>query len=139
MCGPGQIAVWLAKARKVRRGREPEPEIMVEVLMATAAELTCPQCGNPGLTATPADENADDWPEAKVCESCSKPIPPDRLAAVPGATLCVACQEDEELGHTKAEIGYCPRCGAPMELRLGKSGGLTRYVPTCMGNPPCRR
>lgn len=31
-----------------------------------------------------------------VCMRCEQPIPPERLDAVPYATLCVACKRDEE-------------------------------------------
>lgn len=31
-----------------------------------------------------------------ACESCGKPIPLKRLERMPGATLCVACKEQEE-------------------------------------------
>lgn len=70
-CGREAIGGWLRKARKVRPGREPEEEILRELLRAAA---------------------------------------PD----------------------------YCPRCGGPMELRLSRSGGITRYVLVCAANPPCR-
>lgn len=32
-----------------------------------------------------------------VCESCLKPIPVPRLLAMPQASLCVACQQQEDL------------------------------------------
>jgi DnaK suppressor protein len=31
-----------------------------------------------------------------ICESCGKPIPPERLEAYPQATRCVACKQAEE-------------------------------------------
>ena len=31
-----------------------------------------------------------------TCESCGKPISPERLKARPEATLCIACQADQE-------------------------------------------
>lgn len=34
--------------------------------------------------------------EYGVCEDCGEPIPEPRLRAVPYATLCVECAEDEE-------------------------------------------
>jgi RNA polymerase-binding protein DksA len=37
-----------------------------------------------------------------ICESCGKPIPLKRLERMPGATLCVACKEQEE----KAQGSY---------------------------------
>jgi DnaK suppressor protein len=32
------------------------------------------------------------------CEECEKPINPDRLEALPWATMCIKCQELEERG-----------------------------------------
>jgi RNA polymerase-binding protein DksA len=34
-----------------------------------------------------------------VCESCGQPIDPERLRARPEATLCIACQRQQEGGH----------------------------------------
>jgi RNA polymerase-binding transcription factor len=31
-----------------------------------------------------------------VCESCSQPIPPERLQLIPGTTTCVACKQKAE-------------------------------------------
>ena len=138
VCGPAEIAAWLRKARKLRAGGEPEWEIMVEVFLATAAQLACPKCGKAGLAAVPAADDDAGWPEAAVCSACAKPISKERSEAVPGTTLCAACQRKEELGLTKTAAEYCPRCGAPMELRLSKSAGVTRYVLRCTANPPCR-
>jgi RNA polymerase-binding transcription factor DksA len=33
-----------------------------------------------------------------TCTRCGKPIPEERLAAVPYAVLCVTCKRDEERG-----------------------------------------
>ncbi|MHB1038452.1 MAG: TraR/DksA family transcriptional regulator [Pirellulales bacterium] len=137
-CGPDAMIRWLVKAKKVRPGRAPEPEILVEVFRATAGQLACPQCGEMGLEVGQAVEDEVDWPSARSCAACAKPIPPERLAVVPNATLCAACQRDEEQGRAKVEVEYCPRCGSPMELRQSRATGVTRYVLACTGNPPCR-
>jgi len=137
VCGPTGVTEWLRRARKLRARDLPEWEIMVEVLLAAGAKLECPGCGATGLAVGPADE-ADDWPETATCESCGKPIPVERLAALPGARRCAACQRAEETGRAPAAAEFCPRCGAPMELRLSKTVGVTRYLMTCTANPPCR-
>ncbi|MHC4403864.1 MAG: TraR/DksA family transcriptional regulator [Planctomycetota bacterium] len=139
VCGPEANAGWLRKAGKLRAGVDPEPEVMVEVLRAAAGKLACPECGHVGLAALPAEEDRLDWSEPQTCASCGRPIPAERLEALPEATLCAACRQDEELGRAKTEIDYCPRCGAPMQLRPTAAGGVTRYVLTCTGVPPCRR
>jgi hypothetical protein len=137
VCGPEEMAAWLLRAKKVRRGREPESEVMAELLRAAAPQLACPECGHVALAVGPAPEDSGNWPEA-ICESCSQPIPRERLEAVPGTTLCVQCQRKEELERALAENEYCPKCGAPMEVRQSRSGGLARYVLVCTGEPPCR-
>lgn len=138
VCGPEDVARCLRKARKLRAGREPEAEIMYEVFRATAGQLACPECGKVGLLVVPATDDDFDWPGQKACESCGKLISRQRLEAVPGATLCVRCQRDEELGRAKRDVEYCPRCGAPMQLRPTRSSGVTRYVLKCTADPPCR-
>ncbi len=133
------MADWLRKVRKLRPGREPETEILKEIFLASTGLFPCPNCGRRGLNAgRPADELVD-WPGQVLCSSCSKPIARERLEALPGTRLCATCQADEEAGRTKGDVEYCPRCGAPMELRLSRSNGITRYVLTCTAQPPCRR
>ncbi|NQU24368.1 MAG: TraR/DksA C4-type zinc finger protein [Candidatus Nealsonbacteria bacterium] len=138
VCGITQMAGWLRKAGKLRADKQIEPDLMIEVLSATAGQLTCPQCERLGLTAAAPPDDADDWPEARACEACSRPIDPQRLEAVADATLCAACQRKDELGQLETETEYCPKCGSVMQLQPGKSRGITRYVYVCTGNPPCR-
>ncbi len=130
---------WLRRARKLRAGSDAETAIVEELFRASAAQFRCPKCGRKGLRAAAPAEDLADWPESVLCSSCRQQIPPERSAAVPGTRLCAACQNDEEAGRGKQEIDYCPRCGSPMELRLSRSRGITRYVLTCTANPPCRQ
>ncbi len=138
-CSLEAMADWLRRARKLRAGSEPEPEIVEELFRAAAGEFRCPECGRKGLTTAASDDDLADWPESVLCQSCRKPIAPERIAAVPGTRLCAACQQDDEAGRGRQEIEYCPCCGAPMELRLSRSRGITRYVLTCTASPPCRQ
>jgi len=138
LCGPEDAARWLREARKLRAGSQPEWEILCEVLRSAAGRLACPQCGAKGLAVGPARDDATDWPGDKTCAACGKAIGRERAEALPDAVLCAACQRQEELGRTTAEIEYCPKCGAPMELRPSRSGGVTRYVMACTGDPSCR-
>lgn len=136
VCGREGVARWLRVAKKVRPGREPEWEIMVELLGGAAGQLACPRCGRTGLTVRPAPDDSA-WADDPICSSCSRPIPRERLQAVPGTRVCAACQRAEESGGT-VEVEYCPRCGAPMRLRLSRSAGVSRYVMACTAEPPCR-
>lgn len=138
-CGREGVLRWLRAARKVRPGREPEPEILHQVFLGSARQWTCPQCRRTGLAAAPLDEPGGDWPGAPLCEGCRQPLSAERLAAVPGVRRCAACQQKEESGQTGDATEYCPRCGAPMALRLAPGGGVTRYVMSCTARPPCRR
>jgi phage/conjugal plasmid C-4 type zinc finger TraR family protein len=36
-----------------------------------------------------------------VCEDCGDPIPEKRQRAVPGATRCISCQEQEDRQHAQ--------------------------------------
>ncbi len=111
---------------------------MHEVLRATAGRLACPECGKVGLAAALAADDTADWPGPRPCAACGQPISEERLRVLPSATLCAACQREEELGHPKTETEHCPRCGAPMKLRPAKTGAVTRYVLSCTADPPCR-
>lgn len=134
-CGPQGITAWLRRMRKIRPTGEPEPEILYEVFRANVPQMACPDCGKKGLLWTPAE---DDWNDPPRCDGCSQPISPQRLAAVPGATLCATCQGDLEQGRSPASDEFCPRCGAPMALRLSRRAGVARFVMACTAQPPCR-
>lgn len=138
-CGHEGVLRWLRAAHKVRPGREPEPDILYEVFRGSAGQLTCPQCGQRGLSAREIEESDRDWPGSPLCAGCRRPIPRERWEALPGTRLCATCQQREETGGGAEAAEYCPRCGSLMELRLSRSAGLTRYVMTCTANPPCRR
>ncbi len=43
------------------------------------------------------DQEGPEWIDGVACcRECGTPIPPRRLAALPGVGLCVACQEERE-------------------------------------------
>jgi DNA-directed RNA polymerase subunit RPC12/RpoP len=137
VCGHEGMIRWLRAAKKVRPGREPEDDILVEIFRGSAGQWACPSCGQKGLAVQPARDDTA-WADEPLCRDCRKPIPRERLLALPGTTLCAACQRAEELGQGPNEVEYCPRCGAPMALRLSCAGGLSRYVLACTAEPPCR-
>jgi predicted RNA-binding Zn-ribbon protein involved in translation (DUF1610 family) len=139
VCGREATVRWLAAAQKIRLGREPDEAILDELFRVTAGQFTCPACGKRGLVVSAAKEDEFDWPDVVPCAACSKPIPSERLEALPGVTLCAACQRAEESGEPRVEVEYCPRCGAAMVLRPSRGGGITRYVFVCTATPPCRR
>jgi hypothetical protein len=136
-CGQEAVARWLWAAGRLRRDQQPELEIMHEILKGICGELNCPECGRRGLRAAACADDGQ-WNTARRCAGCGQPIPAERVAALPDATLCASCQQGEESGRAAGEVEYCPRCGAVMELRLSRKAGLSRYVMQCSGNPPCR-
>ena len=137
VCGPGAMLDWLRKAKMVRRGVEPEPDLLAELLRAAAPKLHCPQCGAAGLVVRPvAVENDEEWGMARACDACGRPIARDRLEVVPDATMCVDCQARADRGESATVAEYCPRCGNLMVVRQSRTAGVTRYVQAC---PKCHR
>jgi len=124
--------------------RDPDPdEDLLRVLFVDAARrMTCPICKERRLHAVdhdPLDAADDDrWQSAVLCEICRQPIPPERVAALPGVKRCVACQGRTEAGITLEEPEYCPHCGSLIEIRVSRGPGITRYRRFCTGQPPCR-
>ena len=101
--------------------------------------------------ATSADPVADSVVEPKatsaysvvshLCKLCGKPIPADRIEALPDTTKCVECQNADE--HRKDtdndDMGSCPRCGCPLVWRHGApAGSTTKYFIGCSAFPKCR-
>ena len=55
-------------------------------------------------------------PARTHCEECEAPIPEARRAAVPGARLCVKCQEEAD-AHAAAFSGFNRRGSKDSQLR----------------------
>src|SRR5262245_25052038 len=82
-CGGGAMIEWLRRARMVRPGAGPEPELVGELFRAAGPKLACPSCGRQGLIVEPlAAEDDEGWGMARACEECGKPIPRERLEAL---------------------------------------------------------
>jgi Zn finger protein HypA/HybF involved in hydrogenase expression len=140
LCGETEIVRRLRKLGLFRRASDPPEKLVREVLASQGAHLACDRCGKTGLSVRlDADEGErGEWEQVVVCEICRQPIPPERLHFKPDATRCVACQDAADRGRTFVEPDYCPKCGSPLELRVSRGGGITRYKLWCTGNPPCR-
>lgn len=128
---------WLREARQLRRGAEPEPELLSELFRAAADKFACPNCSTIGLVVgdMPAEDD-EEWGMGRACEACRKPISSERLELIPGARLCATCQGRSDRGELAGPAEYCPRCGSVMTLRQSRGAGITRYVMAC---PSCRR
>jgi hypothetical protein len=140
VCGESEIVRRLRTLGLFRRAPTPPEDLVVEMLRSHGHRLACDCCSATSLGVRLDDPNADegDWEQVIVCEVCRQPIPQERLAVFPRATRCAACQEALDRGETFIQPEYCPKCGAVLELRVSRSGGVTRYKLFCTSHPPCR-
>ncbi len=141
VCGPGAMLQWLRAVKMARRDTEPDPELIAELFRSAAGRFECPDCQAKGLivraSQVEAEEQDDEaWGMARICQSCRRPIPRERLEVFPDTRLCVACQSKDDRKEQGGEVEYCPRCGSVMSLRQTSGAGLTRYKMTC---PTCRK
>lgn len=138
VAGRDEMHRALVQAKLAKPGYIPDPELLTELLATAAPRLPCGGCGRPGIIIRPcAEDDEAQWEWAPVCELCKKPIPPERLEAIPDARTCVACQQKDERGEA-AEVEYCPSCGSLMAYRTSRERGVTRYVLVCTAYPKCR-
>jgi hypothetical protein len=142
VCGTVDAAARLRLVGMFRSEPDPDEDILAALFVEAAPRMTCPLCKEKCLVATPSKSTADDdfqWQQAVLCEVCREPIAPERLEAVPGTKRCAVCQGKAEAGRlTDEEPEYCPNCGAVVEVRVSRGGGITRYKRFCTGEPPCR-
>ncbi len=140
VCGQRELEQRLRKLGLLRRASHPPEEMVSELLTMHLCRLACDSCQAVGLLIVPDEGTGrdDDWQQAVVCEVCHEPIDPERLEIFPSATHCVGCQTAEDKGEQKEEFDFCSKCGALLELRVSRAGGITRYKQFCTGNPPCR-
>ena len=140
VCGCNDAIARLRIIGQLRREKDPSEDVVAELLVDAAPRMTCPLCKEKRLRAQPSvDDSADDWQAAVLCEVCREPIDPERLEAIPGAKRCAGCQGKSESGQlAEYEPDYCPNCGALVEVRVSRGGGITRYRRVCTGEPPCR-
>lgn len=129
---------WLQGVGMMRRAKEPDEPVIVELFAQSANRFQCPSCGHTGLAVEEAvDDGSDDaWGMARRCARCRQSIPPERLEIFPNATLCAPCQSSSEAeSDPHADTPeYCPRCGSIMTLRAVRTSGVQRYRLCCL--PP---
>jgi hypothetical protein len=140
ICGREDATARLRLLGLLRREPDPDDELVKALFVEAAPRMTCPICKDRALSAAQAEiDEPDDWQAAVLCEVCRSPIPPERLEAIPGAKRCAACQSTAETGQLEqGEPEFCPHCGALVEVRVSRGGGITRYKRFCTGDPPCR-
>jgi hypothetical protein len=82
----------------------------------------------------------------RPCASCGRPIPPERLEAMPEATRCVPCQQRTESTPSDWRVSdiACPRCAAHglksrMVWRIARDPAkFSGYFLGCSRFPECR-
>lgn len=139
-CGRDDAVARLRIVGMLRREPDPDEEVVTALLVEAAPRMTCPLCKEKRLHAKATEDvDAEDWQAAVLCEICREPIDPERLEVIPGTKRCTACQGKSETGQLdEIEPDYCPNCGALIEVRVSRGGGITRYRRVCTGKPPCR-
>jgi RNA polymerase-binding transcription factor DksA len=141
VCGRDDAIARLRIIGLLRRDPDPDENLLRVLFVEAAPRMTCPMCKEKRLHAVDHDpeEDADaDWQSAVLCEVCRKPIPPERVEALPNVKRCVGCQGRDEAGTAVEEPEYCPHCGSLVEIRASRGTGITRYRRFCTGNPACR-
>ncbi len=150
VCGEDELARRLRTLGLLRRSPHPPTELVSELLRVNAHRLACDTCHSVGLAIVEADdggplvmnsssEDTDgDWQQARLCQICREPIDPDRLEIFPDAKRCATCQNASDQGAEADLPEFCPKCGALLEMRVSRGGGITRYKQFCTGQPPCR-
>ena len=131
VCGLGEMAHWLVNHGKLKRNKEPDAELLVELFQVSVNQFACPDCGEIGLAACRTDVLDDTaWGMVRACEFCGKPIPRERLEIFPDTTTCMACKQGEENNGPVEEFSFCPKCGAAMTQEIS-GRGITRYQYRC--------
>ena len=116
----------------LRREKEPDIDMMLELLPSAAEQMRCAECDHVGMQVNPTDGLDDgDWGEARCCEQCGAAISPERLKVFPDTQRCPNCQRADEQGELSGEREFCEKCGALMVLRRSGGAGITRYVSVC--------
>ena len=79
------------------------------------------------------------------CEACGVPIHPERLEAIPEATVCVECQRNRETAPKdwrRPQGVDCPRCAhrgirSPLVWRNARDPNIPGYFLGCSSYPRC--
>jgi predicted RNA-binding Zn-ribbon protein involved in translation (DUF1610 family) len=121
----------------LRRERETDPALLLELAASAATSWSCPQCDTAGFAPELAPEE-DDWGRPqKRCAACGHLIPRERVDLFPDSDLCAVCQgKVDDGGSPDQHDDYCPRCGTRMIVRSSRRAGLSKYEMVC---PSCRR
>jgi len=136
MHGLPEMLQRLQSLGMLRREKQPEPGLVMELFRSSVSRMPCGECGRTGLMFASDEDEDEVWGGGRRCEACDQLIPRERVQLLPSVKLCVACQGKQESGAAIGPAEYCPRCGSVMQLKLRSGGGLTGYRQYC---PECRK
>jgi len=131
--GHAERLAALQQIGMLKKAKNPEPDLVAELFQTSIERIPCLGCGASGLLpAWPGERDDGEWPQARACEVCKKPIGAERLEVFPTATRCAACQNREARGEAE-EVDYCPKCGSIREMRPApsRSGSYRMFCPSC--------
>ena len=112
------------------RETKPTPDMVRELLLSIANQISCNSCGAIGVAVD--DHCADEWTDEVRCGGCEAVISPERLEVFPNAKFCPTCQSKQESGEDAGpDVEYCLHCGGIMKLTKRDGAGLSGYQLVC--------
>lgn len=116
-------------------------EFQEKLLESLPKNFVCSQCKGKAVQFLIREEIKpieEEFELAKICIQCEKPIPIERLEAVPGTVRCVSCQGKLESGETdKPKPVFCKKCKSVMVWRMTKNIRPAKYFLGCSNYPKC--
>lgn len=118
-------------------------ELTIEAVPELFKLLRCGNCGQRKVRLL--DDEGQiliDHADLVRCESCGRPIPKARLAALPDSRLCTSCAAEMSrpvqpppYPQPSPDARTCLRCGRPTVVRQGREDGVffigCTYYPKC--------
>lgn len=131
---------WLQLAGHLRKVHDPHSPLIEPLVPLQLAKECCSECGQQRMrmllislhqTQNQASEDDMEWGSRRLCQDCRQPIAAERLAALPEATRCIACQSTSVCAAAVDTLSdeNCPKCGAWLHWEtLRTSIGTFRLV-----------
>jgi len=95
--GLEQVIRGLVQAGKLHLESDFDAALIYELFRVHYSTVRCPGCGEiSSLSQSSPKKNQWTWADEVCCKDCGNDIPPERLAAIPNVSRCVACQRELE-------------------------------------------
>ena len=135
----GHATVMERSAAEARLSRE----LTIEAVPELFELLRCGRCGQRKVRLFDDEGNIlIDHADLARCESCGRPIPKPRLAALPDSRVCTSCAAEMSkpvrpppYPQPPPDRRTCPRCGRPTVVRERTDDGA--YFVGCGSYPKC--